>query len=789
MHEHMMFRVTQPDGITPMSETSANCDRPARSCTFGALALGLVLGAAWVTNEARAQVPGPEIFGKPPTTPMELWDAVDYLVRTGQAKQAVPYIEKFLDSRPEDEALLQVRDRFGAGSFLRLQDHAPTRKFAEPLVQKIGEASRRQATKPERIAGAIAALTKSREEQDYGVSRLRDAGPFGVPPLLQEIDRASDNPESRALLVRNMGRLDISAVPPLLAALRASKPALVIDAAEALGRIRDHRAIPALTALAASGERSLPERDAARRAIERLTGRPFGAQAKTPLRLLTDEARRYHTHAIRFPGDPVLIWVWDEASQAPVPRTVSKSEAEGYFGLSLARAALAIDPTDRAAQVVLVSLALEKAVERTGFDKFPEGDASNTLATAVSAGSAVLSDVLRTAIVDRKDDLAAVAAGALGKVTDTNALAVNGQANPLVEALSAPGRRARFAAARALVALDPRKPFAGSSRVVPTLAQYVTTQGEPRAVVIDGNVANGSKLAGYLKALGYEPDLAMTGADGFRAASESADVEVVFVEHALVQGDWKLHDTLANLRADARTAGLPIYIVGPLASQVDLGSLLDRFPGVKFVVTPTDAKTLDRQLAFGGRPRLISDEERSSYAKEAAVLLAQIAARPGSPFASDLNRIEPELTTALNLPETSLAASAVLGDVADPNAQRGLADVLIDPSKPWPLRVSAAAHLARSVQRFGPLVAADQEAKLLSAFDREVDPALRTALGTVIGALRPKAAPIGARLRRLDSGTSPTPSTSPDPTTPSPDSVPAASPSPEAPPSPAEAKP
>jgi CheY-like chemotaxis protein len=345
-----------------------------------------------------------------------------------------------------------------------------------------------------------------------------------------------------------------------------------------------------------------------------------------------------------------------------------------------------------------------------------------------------------------------VAASALGKVTDTNALAVNGSVNPLVEALSAPGRRARFAAARALVTLDPRKPFAGSSRVVPVLAQFVTTQAAPKAVVIDGNMTRGSQLGGHLKELGYEPVLATTGDEGFKAASDSADVELVLLDNHMIGGDWRLHDTISNLRADARTAGLPIYIVGPLAREVDLLALMnERFPGVKFLVTPNSPKNLDRQLGFGGtRPQPISAEERAGYAKESASLLALIASRPSSPFEPDLVRIEPALNFALNTPETSLSASAALGDVPDPEAQRGLADVLVDPAKPTPLRTSVAARLSRSIQRFGPLVTAEQEVQLLNAFKTETDGDLQTALAAVIGALRPKSTATGARLRALD---------------------------------------
>ena len=167
--------------------------------------------------------------------------------------------------------------------------------------------------------------------------------------------------------------------------------------------------------------------------------------------------------------------------------------------------------------------------------------------------------------------------------------------------------------------------------------------------------------------------------------------------------------------------------------------------------------------------------ERDAYAREAADLLVQVASRPGNPFERDLAKIEPTLAAALNVAGTGVAATAVLGDVPLQVAQRGLADVLLDTSKAAPLRLAAAGQLSRSVQRFGPLVAADQEAKLLAAFDADGDPALRTALGAVVGNLRPKAAPTGLRLRQ---------------TPPSPASAPAAAPvstSPESAPAPPEA--
>ena len=143
-----------------------------------------------------------------------------------------------------------------------------------------------------------------------------------------------------------------------------------------------------------------------------------------------------------------------------------------------------MDPGNHEAQVAQVSLTLEKAIERVGLSSFPTKDPA-TFNAVKASGASILSDVLKTAIRDRKAELAAIAATALGQVIDQNALTATGQPHPLVDALYAPARHVQFAAAKALVALAPTRPFPGSSRVVPTLARFVMNQALPRAVVID----------------------------------------------------------------------------------------------------------------------------------------------------------------------------------------------------------------------------------------------------------------------------------------------------------------
>lgn len=699
-----------------------------------ALSVGLAFIGCVAGDVVLAQAPGPELFAKEPRTPLELWDAIDYLLRTNQATKALPYINRFINSKPDDATLITIRNRYGPGSILRLSDDVATRPFAQPMAEAMVEAARKYATQPERVRQFISDLTRTPDEQDYAVRHLREAGPGAIPFLIEALAQPGVSADDRRLIVYNMGRLDRSVILPLAAVLDSSDPLLVADAATALGMIGDKEAIPFLAFPATFLQAPAAVRTAARASIEHLTGQPFLAQPRESAKVLTDAAWRDHRHQFEFTEDPVVIWAWDNDRKAPVGRTVPRTEAEGILGLRLAQQALRLDAGNHEAQVAQISLTLEKAVERSGLSSFPTKDAA-TFQAAKATGASILIDVLKTAILDRKAELAATAATALGQVIDKSALTATGRPHPLVDALYAPQRHVQFAAAKALVLLAPVSPFPGSSRVVPTLARFVTNQALPRAVVIDSNPTRGSQLAGLLITLGYDSELELSGSKGFRAAAESADIELILISFDLFHSGWGLNDTLANLEADSRTAGIPIFVYGPLDVQYKRPNLEHDYPGIKFLVQPINPDMLSRQLK--ALPGISSEAMRVSYAREAATLLARIATERKGPLVNDMTLIEPKLAVALNEAQTAQAAAIVLREVSDPDAQRSLADVILDPSQSSLIRRQSASELVYSIQRFGRLITASQEARLATLIREETDPEVRGSLLAILRALVP----------------------------------------------------
>ena len=125
----------------------------SRSRTTRALGLALGLAGSSPLFVARpvagpGQVAARDAFAREPKTPLETWEVASYLIRVGQPDQAAPYVKKFIDANPDDAALLEVRDRYGVGSILRLSDYPETRPYARTLAEMIAKASIRHATDP-----------------------------------------------------------------------------------------------------------------------------------------------------------------------------------------------------------------------------------------------------------------------------------------------------------------------------------------------------------------------------------------------------------------------------------------------------------------------------------------------------------------------------------------------------------------------------------------------------------------------------------------------------------------
>lgn len=660
-------------------------------------------------------LPRPPGFAKAPETPEEVWGVVDFFTKVGQPDQALPYLKAFLARESPDSLLLELRDRYGVGTFLRLQDDPKTAALARPLIRRLVAAQKRQATDIERLKPSVALLGKSPEERRLALNELRRAGSWAVPAI------ASGVPEVGEPATRALSELEQNAVPGLVGALEAPDPEVAAAAARALGQIGDREALPFL--IAPAHDASKPAlASAAQEAWRKLSGAEMPAD---PAKQLAAEAGRYLAHKVRMPGgETVTIWTWPEGQKdGPVPQEVSPSKAEEILGLRLADRALKINPDSPDAKLIRLAIQLDKAVERAGaaaFSGAPTPELQKALDDAKAAGPGTARSLLDVALHDRLPNLGAAAIGILGP--DLPALA---------RASTFPDRRVQYAAARAMIGAKPERTFPGASHAVPTLARFLDPVPLAQAAVITVDTTRGNQIVQDLKALGYEGKLYTTGVAGVQEAFDSAYVELIVVGPGDTGGHYDRLETLKNLRADARSAGIPIFLAGTDGDEIRLERVARQYPRMGFIVAPGSPQTLQNQIipqleAMGHSP--LADSERSAFAKGAAEAIAAVAADPKSPFAPDLPAATPALLRASRGAEVGGPATTALSGIPDPDAQRRLAEIALDVTNEGPARLEAARWFIASEKRFGPLLTSAQILRLADAAKAATDPELRKAL-------------------------------------------------------------
>src|SRR5262249_30352103 len=147
-----------------------------------------------------------------------------------------------------------------------------------------------------------------------------------------------------------------------------------------------------------------------------------------------------YQHQIRF-TDPSAVVVWRWGGKQLVREAVSASQAEEYYGLRFARQALDLDPSYKEAQVVFLSIALDKAMEKAGVDQPLAKAAPAVKELLASASPDLVTAVLDKALNEHRVAVIRAATRGLGEVADVTAARATGHASPiLVRALNYPDR-------------------------------------------------------------------------------------------------------------------------------------------------------------------------------------------------------------------------------------------------------------------------------------------------------------------------------------------------------------
>jgi CheY-like chemotaxis protein len=354
--------------------------------------------------------------------------------------------------------------------------------------------------------------------------------------------------------------------------------------------------------------------------------------------------------------------------------------------------------------------------------------------------------VLRKALDENRVPVILGATRALGELGEGKAVQPGTERVPvLVRALNYPDRRVQFAAADAILRM-PRSTPVATSRVTEVLRRAASLEAAPKVLVADPNGDRANLVGQAIQKAGYQVVIANTGNTTLQRLATAADIDAILLDAAV--NDPQLAYLIPQIRSDIDAGRLPIIVTGPLQQIAELERRFGGIPGLTVTAETTNPGTLkallDRSIkAQEGMP--LTEGERKDYAAQATLWLARMAR--GEVPGYDARPAQSALLQGLLSNDLAPLAVEAVGYLPGAEAQRQLARVVLDNTRPVPLRTAAAHSLIHSLQHFGSHLTADQIGGLQSLYAAAPDAKLRSRLAVIAGVLHPDARQTGMRLQ------------------------------------------
>lgn len=715
----------------------------------GVLVVGLTYAqpgdAPAIDSEPAAKPPEPSPLLSEPETPRDTFRAILLLVDLGRFDLARTYLDNFVAANPDDALILALRDEFGTVAFLKLSQVVEFRPLSTNLLARLARLSRGQASDPTFINGLVDRILGTDERARLvALDDLRNAGIDAVPTVVTRLD-AANTPADRDRIISALVTMGAEITPAMIGALESRSETVRGAAAQVLGWLKAVDAIPFLEIVAFSNDEADGVRLAAREALAKIQEgsrlKVDELSSETAAIDLRDRAAglfsgRLTPVSYDDSAEAVELWGWSQESGSLFRETLTLPVAARRLAARFALGALQLSPDHRPTQLLTLATLFGTAADAfPPGTPWPQGDGTVSGVAALT-GLEGLSEILKICL---EAGQYRAATGPLRILSDLASPAIlkqpSGTKSAVVAALNSPDQRVRFLAALTIARLESPDPHPSAARVVEVLGSALTDTGMAAALVIDADVDRASQVGGFLSAMGLNPVLVRTGREGFEIAASRTGIEVVIIHANCVR--WDLSQTLANFRADARTAALPIAVLGEEALRGKLGRRIANSQPATFITDSPTAIDFEGQL----RPWLarmdrqpLTDAERAEQKQLAAYWLARLATGPGH-RAYDISPVEAEISRIAEEEPLSVNALIALAAIPSAAAQNRLVEIAARPLADVSLRLSAASLFTQHVQRFGLLADSRLVRQLEDALSKTTDPELNAALRTALGSI------------------------------------------------------
>ena len=681
------------------------------------------------------------------------WRMMVHYFKLARFDLAKTQAEKVLAASPTAAATLALAESASTGydlivKMIRIEE---LQEAAAKILVLADEGARAKKTDATRIQANLLRLGEGPRPYFLAMDELRDSGPYVVPhalAILQDPGRK----DLAALVRRAVTELGRPVVRPLVRSLRTPNAKLKETLIDILGDIKYPYALPALKAIVENPKATDGLKAAATRAILKTSDE---AMLKTPAKALYLDLANKHYYGKIASGDPrratTDIFDWVEGTGLLYRAAPSKAVNE-ILASRACSDALKADPGALEAVALWVSSVMQMEAElgdKTAreADPFLPDTMPSVDFFARAVGQQHLYNVLDRALRDHNTPVAVRACRALEDVANQEFLTLYGQADagsPLVMALTYPDQRVRFAAAFALAAVRPKKPFTGAGNVVPVLTEALNLEAGKSILLVEADANNRNRLQAALKESKCNVVAALTGNQAISAARAMPRVDAVLVSSKTKHVSHA--DVVSLLRSDYTTAMTPIIVLSWPDDPVKASWIESKIPYVKSVdqTIEVDALATEIDSLKKAAGSLVLDADASRAASLHASQVLKAIAVSSEVYSAKRAR-QSLIESLVNRPDALvISVLGALAEIPDGEITRAMAGVGTDAGRTKPVRVAALQALARAARFVGNQLEKKQ-VDAVQAMAGEEDDQLRDAAGEALGALDLDAAD-GAKL-------------------------------------------
>ncbi len=416
----------------------------------------------------------------------ESWNDFLHYVRIARFDLAKGYGQAILQNRPNPAELFQLvqANQQGYETAMKFAELAPDEELAKitgQLLSVIDQGRFMQRTEPKIIVEEVRRLTSTPRGKMLAIRRLKDAGEYAVPFLLEAMAQVIQDPATGPRLsdmIETLPQIGRPAIRPLAAALQTDNAQVNAEIIRALGAIGYPQSLPYLKYVAEKSPLA-DLKELALASIRKIDPQAVNVPASALFFQLA-ERYYYHDESLAPTSGAAFgnLWFWD--AQAGRLQRVEVDQKYFHELMSMRCCEGALRADEQFGPAIGLWLAAYFKAESTGV-AMPEYFGPNhakALVYATTAGPEYLHQALARAVNDRNAAVALGAVEALATTAGAKSLMYTlGPSQPLLQALVFPDQAVRYSAAIAIANAGPRQPFTESRIVVQNLAEALARGG------------------------------------------------------------------------------------------------------------------------------------------------------------------------------------------------------------------------------------------------------------------------------------------------------------------------